>query len=466
MGHNTNASIHCWWPIATDQPVRVGRATSGVKMNKFLIAVVATSALIGCSTMQKMTPSYRHAQERTQALEQLQLTTMRYADEYRTRVVEAVNRIQDGPVTPEERLAAQNWKVLQAQAVYIDADGPNPALNTLDIVVLATLSRMVIDDASAQYGDRVQFLQKTHRDLERSAWELAKPVLSEAQAAQLRDIIARWREQNPTVRSVGAIHFTDFAKSIGEPGANEANRIGSIFSIVNLNPFAELDPAVQEITQTRQLAERAIFYFQRMPDIVSMQAEQVVFRMAVQPETKNALASFQRVSLVGSAADTLATDLPTILDKEREALLRQVTQEITGQSATIGELSGNLRSTLEAGTATADALNTMLQSLNKLTAQFVSTTPAPKTPAQPSGPPFDIRNYTEALRAATDTAQQLTALTQQLNTTMPGIRSATQSLVDNIVRQVLLILAVLILGTFGASLAYRVIVLRMQRQMA
>lgn len=434
-------------------------------MNKFLIAVVAMLALIGCSTIKEMTPSYRHAQQRTEALEQLQLDTMRYSDEYRTRVVEAVNRIQDGPITPAERLAAQNWKVLQAQAVYVDADGPNPALNTIDIVVLATLSRLVVENTMAQYGDRVQFLQKTHRELERSAWALAQPVLSDAQAAQLRDIIARWQEQNPAVQSVGAIHFSDFAKAIGEPGPGEANVVGSLFSIVNLNPFAELDPAVQEITRTRLLANRALFYFQRMPDIVSMQSEQLIYRMAVQPETKNALASFQRVSLVGSAADTLATELPTILDKEREALLRQLTQEITSQSATIGELSGNLRSTLEAGTVTADALNTMLESLNKLTGQFVSTAPAPKTPAQPSGPPFDIRNYTEALRAATDTAQQLTALTQQLNTTMPGMRSATQSLVDNIVRQVLLILAVLILGTFGAALAYRVIVLRMQRPM-
>lgn len=435
-------------------------------MSKFLIAVVATCTLVGCSMIQKMTPSYQHAQERTQVLEQLQLTTMRFADEYRTRVVEGVNRFQQGTITPEQRLLAQNWKVLQAQSIYIDADGPNPALNTLDIVVLATLSRMVIDDAWTQYGDRIQFLQKTHHDLERSAWELAKPVLSDTQAAQLRDIIARWREENPTIRSVGAIHFTDFAKSIGEPGPGEASRVGSIFSIVNLNPFAELDPAVQEITQTRQLAERAIFYFQRMPDIVSMQAEQVVYSMAVQPETKNALASFQRVSLVGSAADTLATDLPSILDKEREALLRQVSQEITSQSATIGELSGNLRSTLEAGTSTADALNTMLQSLNKLTGQFVSSAPASKTPAQPSSPPFDIRNYTEALRAATATAQQLNALTQQLNTSMPVVRSATQGLVDNIVRQVLLIVAVLILGTFTAALAYRAIVLRMQRQVA
>jgi len=435
-------------------------------MNKSFIALIATVALAGCSTLEKMTPAHQRAQERTHVLEQLQLTTMRYADEYRTRVVEGVNRFQAGAVTPEERLLAQNWKVTQAQAVYIDADGPNPALNTLDIVVLATLSRMVIDDAWKQYGDRIQFLQKTHHELEQGAWELAKPVLSDAQAAQLRDIIARWRERNPTVRSVGAIHFTDFAKSIGEPGPGEANRVGSIFSIVNLNPFADLDPAVQEITQTRQLAERAIYYFQRMPDIIGMQAEQLTYQMAVQPETRSALASVQRVSLVGSAANTLATDLPTILDKEREALLRQLTQEITSQSATIGELSGNLRATLQAGTATADALNSMLQSLNKLTGQFVSSTPAPKTPVQPSGPPFDIRNYTEALQAATGTAQELTALTQQLNASMPSVRSATQGLIDNIVRQVLLILAVLIVGTFGAALAYRAIVLRMQRHTA
>ena len=291
-------------------------------------------------------------------------------------------------------------------------------------------------------------------------------MLSDAQAAQLRDIIGRWRERNPTVRSVGAIHFTDFAESIGEPGPNEASRIDSIFSIVNLNPFADLDPAIQEITQTRQLAERAIFYFQRMPAIISMRAEQVTDRMAVQPETMNVLASFQRMALVGSAADTLATELPSILDREREALLRQLSQQITSQSATIGELSGNLRSTLEAGTVTAQALNTMLQSLNKLTGQFATGSSASSTSAEPAGPPFDIRNYTEALRAATTTAQQLSALTQQLNTTVPTVRSAAQGLIDNIVKQVLVVLAILILGTLGAALAYRAIVLRMQSREA
>ena len=356
-------------------------------MRTLLLALCVLMAwvLAGCKTLQEMTPAHKRAQERTQTLEQLQLSTMRFSDEYCTRIVEAASRFQATAAIPEERLLAQRWKVTQCQSVYIDADGPNPALNTLDIVVLATLSRMAIDDTWTTYGDRVEFLRRTQHELEASAWQLASPMLSPAQAEQLHDIIDRWRARNPTVRLVGAIHFTEFAKSIGEPGAGEANRIGSIFSIVNLNPFAELDPAVQEITQTRQLAERAMFYFQRMPNLVDMQAQAYPYQMAIQPETRALLASIQRVSLVGSAANTLVTDLPSLLDREREALLRQLTQEITGQSATIGELSGNLRATLEAGTTTANALNTMLENLNRLTAQFTSSSAPSKAPEQPSG---------------------------------------------------------------------------------
>jgi hypothetical protein len=395
---------------------------------------------------------------------------MRFADEYRTRVVGAVDQIQATDVTPEERLLLQTWKVTQVEAVYIDAAGPNPALNSVDIVVLATMSRMVIDDVDRQYGDRTHFLQKTHHDLEEGAWQVAKPILSDAQAAQLRDLIARWRARNPMVRSVVAPHFTELAKSIGEPAPEEADKPESIFSIVNVNPLAQLDPAVQQLAQSRNLAERAIFYLQRMPFITAQRAEQVTYQLAVQPETREMLASAQRVSYVGSAADTLATNLPTILDKQREALIAQLSQQITRQSATLGELSGNLRSTLDAGTATADALNTMLQSLNQLAAQFVSSSATPQSPAQPGSPPLDVRNFTEALRAATEAAQHLTVLTQQLNTATPTVRWATEGLINSTIREVALTVAVLILGTFGLAfglaLGYRTLVLRMQRHAA
>ena len=425
----------------------------------FALCVLMACLLVGCTTVKEMTPAYQHSQERARNLTRLQLTVMRFSDEYCTRVVDGANRFQATAQTPEERLQAQRWKINQCQSVYIDAVGPNPGLNTLDIVVLATLSRMVIDDVTT-HDERAEYLRKTHHELEESAWKLSDPLLSDAQTAQLHDIINRWRARNPVTRSVAAIHFTELEKLTGEP--EEEHQGDTLYSIVGFNPFAELDPAIQEVTQTRHLAERMIFYFQRMPNLLDLQAEGLPYQMAIQPETKTLLASMQRVALIGSAANTLASDLPSILDREREALLRQLTREITSQSATIGELSGNLRSTLEAGTATANALNAMLQNLNKLTAQFTSSSPPPRTQAQPSGQPFDIRNYTEALRAATLTTEQLSALTQQLNSAMPGVRSATQGLIHDIVRQILLIVAVSILGTLGAALTYRVIVIRLQ----
>jgi hypothetical protein len=396
-------------------------------------------------------------------LQRLQFDTMRFADEYRTAVVGAVNQIQAAEVTAEQRLLLQTWKVTQVEAVYIDASGPNPALNSVDIVVLATLSRMVIDDVSGQFGDRTSFLQKTHHELEDGAWKVAQSFLSDAQAAQLRDLIARWRAQNPKVRSVIATHFMEFARSIGEAEPEQAEHSGSIFSIVNLDPLAGLDPAVQQLAQTRNLAERAIFYFQRMPYVVGQRAEQITYQLAVQPEAKEMLASLQRVSYLGSAANTLASNLPTTLDKQREALISQLSREIASQRAAVGEMSGNLRLTLEAGTATADAMNSMLHSLTQLTAQFAPGRPAALSPARPSGPPLDIRNLTEALRAATETARQLTVLTQQLNTSAPTVRSQMDGFVDNTVKKVLLMVGVLIFGTFVLALTYRAIVLRMQR---
>jgi len=188
--------------------------------------------------------------------------------------------------------------------------------------------------------------------------------------------------------------------------------------------------------------------------------------MALAPESKSALASLERASLVGSAANTLATGLPDLVDRERQALFANLTNTLNTQSATIGDLSSNLRGTLEAGTSTANALNTLLGSATKLSAMFVSPNPTPPPPSQQSGPPFDIRDYTEAIRALGTTSQQLIPLAQQLDSAVPVIEVTAQGIIDKAIRELLVLVAVAILGTLGAALAYRAIVIRMQRHAA
>ena len=66
---------------------------------------------------------------------------------------------------------ALRWKLGQATSAYTDATGENPAVNTLDMVVLASLARMVSEDYLIQtYGDAVQPLVDAQRGMESNAW--------------------------------------------------------------------------------------------------------------------------------------------------------------------------------------------------------------------------------------------------------------------------------------------------------
>jgi hypothetical protein len=433
--------------------------------------LVLAVVLCGCRTLERVDPRKRAAEERSEQVRKLQLEVMRFADEYAGRSRESINQFQSGLQTPDERLTVQNWKVQQASAAYTIASGPNPVSNALDMVVLASLSRMVIDDTwmGGGYGERAASVQATYRSLEAEAWQLVQGVLTEEQVASLHQTITQWRAQHPNVRAVAYIHFRDFAQGSGSGGQSSAGS-ASLLSMVGIDPLSNLDPAVQEIAQTRQLAERAIYYMQRTPDLLDMQVERLTYQFAAMPETRSLLTSVDRVSLVGSSSDRLVNDLPDILDREREALFAQLTETLNSQSATLATLAGQLRTALQAGTDTATAVNGALQTFERIRGQFTrKPEPASGTP-QPPRPPFDIRHYTAMLEQAAVTARELETLAQRSDVLVPALRSATQDAafeVRSILNHVfmLLVLLVLVIAAAGllAALAYRRITLRFAR---
>jgi len=439
---------------------------------RFLACALALAVVLcGCRTIEKADPRKRAAEERTQHLQKLQLEVMRFADEYAGRSREAVTQFQNGLEDPDERLVAQNWKVQQASSAYTIASGPNPVSNALDMVVLASLSRMVVDDnwAAGKYGARAKPLRDTHRALEDGAWQLVNGVLTPEQVAKLRELIVQWRAQHPQVRSVAYIHFRDFAEAFGPAQQNTAGP-ASLLSIVGIDPLSNLDPAVKEIAQTRQLAERAIYYMQRAPDLLDMQVERLSYQFAAMPESRSLLTSVDRASLIGSSSDRLADDLPKFLDHQREALVAQLTETLNSQSATLGTLAGQLRAALQAGTDTATAVNGALQSFERISGQFAKKPEAASAPPQPPGPPFDIRQYTEMLEQAAVTARELETLAQRSDVLVPALRSATQDAslqVRSILNHLFVLLALLVLviaaAALLAALAYRRITVRLQR---
>jgi methyl-accepting chemotaxis protein len=395
------------------------------------VAVLMLALTASCATISNMMPAQKKAHEHAARLQELQIKVMRFADEYAGRLYDPINRMLNGPLTPEERLAVHSWRLSQASSAYTIASGPNSITNALDMVVLATLSRMVVEDTweTELYGERANELRDVHRRLEPEAWDLVREVLTPEQVQQLHTVIDEWRAQNPRVRAVAYIHLQDFARSIGRPKSSQDGS-ANLFAMLGLDPLSNLDPAVQEIAQTRQLAERTIYYVQRAPDLLDMQVERLTFQLATMPEMKQLLADTNRVSLAAASAGALAGDLPQIVANERKAAIDQFMSALNSEQARARQLLSELRGTLAAGTQTSDSVNATIRSLDSMLARFDKPAPNPET--QPAGRPFDITEYTATARELAAAAQQLQLLLAQLDSSTAAVErlsaSATTSL--------------------------------------
>ena len=433
--------------------------------SRLLLVVVLSSMLLsGCALTNRLFRD-RAAEERAASLLQLQLAVMRFADEYTARISFQVEALQRTTVDPGERLESQSWLVSQANAAFTIAAGPNPELNAIDMLMFTTLSRLVIQDrwVGERYGERAQGLLAEHQALEDRIWDYSRVLLSEAQVDELHSSIEAWHRNNPLGRAVPFIHLEDFAfaTSAVRPGGASS---GSIFSFLGIDPLSNLDPAVRELAQTRQLAERAVYYIQRAPMLVSMEAQRLTFELAMTPESVRMLDSVAQIGGAAQATSGLVADLPRLLAEERAAIIEQLNGLLDQQQGELQALAIELRSTLEAGGVTSDSLRETITALDAFVARFDRrAAPAAGTTARP----FDVTEYTEALRQLGEAAQQIQALLDQADSRAPALAQLSgqatgqlASLVDHVFWRLLqLVLALVVAGVLGA-LAYRAIARR------
>jgi hypothetical protein len=454
------------------RPLECHRSRRALLVANLLMLTGVVALISGCGLISKLSGAEARAEAEAAKLQELQLKVMRYADQYAGTISEPITNFQMRTKDPSERLAAQNWRLSQATSAYTIATGPNPVTNALDMVVLATLSRMVMEDSwvQEQYGERALPVRDVHRKLEPGAWALVADVLTEEQIQQLHKVIDEWREKNPHVRAVAYVYFKDFAKAIGHPRPGEAQSSGSLFSLIGLDPLSNLDPAVKEITQTRYLAERTIYYLQRSPKLLDMQIERLAYQIASMPETRGALQDVNRVSVAAEAAGKVAEDLPGFISQEREAVIHQFMQELGAQQQQMLALVTALKGALEAGTATSDSLQGTLRGLDEFLDRFPKKGEAPAPTAEPKKP-FDIADYATAAREFAATAKQLESLVAQLNAGVPQVDQLASQTIDNMRSLVnfafwrlVVLFLVLIAAALAAALAYRYISRRMGTQ--
>jgi hypothetical protein len=119
------------------------------------------------------------------------------------------------------------------------------------------------------------------------------------------------------------------------------------------------------------------------------------------------------------------------------------------------EASADLRSTLQAGTATANALRGTLESWDRMTAHMAQEGVERTREGQPTRP-FDVRDYTAMLQQLDQTTRQLNTLTRQLNSDLPALRATTNGVIDRLFRWLILFVLVCLL----AAMVYRALAAR------
>jgi len=447
-----------------------GRTVGGCRgpLRGLLVLAVAASTLTvaGCSVIRGLFPASQKDEATATRLVQLQARNMRYADMYVGTLLEATRRLEMAEVDPQQRYALSGWLLAEANAAYTDASADNAYLGCLDLVTLATLSRMTIEQIGPErFPDQAGSVLAVHRELENAAWELAAGILTPAQQSDLRRVLAEWREKHPDSEIAPFVRFQEFVSEVPTGGSkSKVTMPSSLIGLVGLDPMAGLDPAVRQVEQSRLLAERALYYAQRLPIIVDLQLDRSVNRLAAGSESQKLQQQAASLSTSAARFAAVAEALPGTISSEREALIRQLNDTLNMQATTLRPLLVEMRGTLEAGSAAAGSADQATRSIDALVARFQRKPGEP-----PSGKPFDVTEYTQAAAEIARAAAVLDQLAGSVGTQAPQLGAALdagaakgRSLVDYFFVRVAWLIALLCLGLLATLLVYRKLTPRVQ----
>jgi hypothetical protein len=421
----------------------------------------------------------------TNSLALLQSEVMREADGYTSVVAQGADDFAIKVGTLEGRTTALQWKIQQATAAIISATGENPSLNAVDMVVLASLSRKVLEDywVGQKYGQAALPLLEAQRKLERAAWQVADQVLGPGQKQELEKLLVTWWQAFPNQHYVGAVRLREFSEVLGKKvnQGEAAAKPNSVLNLLNIDPLSGLDPAVRAVEQTRYFAERMMFYLERAPMLLRWQVELLSFQVAAQPAPEQVLSNLNSLSQSAQVFAQTAEQLPKLINDQREAAINQlfagiatersnILASLTTQEAQLSQLLPQARQTLAAGSEMGNSLNGAIKSLDAFV-RYVSPPETNPAPVSTNSQPFNVLDYGKAatqvgamskdlnllLTSANQSATQLTALSEQ-------VTAKAERVVDRAFRLGLVLVVLLLLGLVLAGLAYRAVANRLTRR--
>lgn len=398
-----------------------------------------------------------------------QQALLRFADEYAMRMVSGVDGLRRGS-NALARAETLQTKIALASETFFIASGPNALANLLDMTIFVTGTRMALEDhfLPTVFGESARPMLEFSRNAEPQIWRLAESVLTPEQTAELRQTIETWHRQNPLRDSVVAKRVFGFAAQVA--GASQANapRPGSVFSLLNVDPLADMEPAVRELAQTRLFAERALFVSQKLPLLLRWQTELLTVNAVELPAVAQLVTNSTQIAAAVERFATVAEKLPGQIKVEREETLKA----LEAQESKLTPLVNEVRQSLAAGSQMSTSLNTTITTFDALMKRFGVGEPSTNAPSDTNSPPFNILDYARTAEQLTVLAAQLDALIKDAGSTLdsPALDKRLRDLnavseraradAKSVLNHAFLLGAGLILLSFACALTYRRIVSR------
>jgi hypothetical protein len=265
---------------------------------------------------------------------QLQSEVMSFADTYVTLATQSLDDLKNRTTRPEVADWAMENKVAVALAVYTNATGPNEVTNLLDMIVFVDLKRSAVENhwIPALLHDEGQGVLTAARKGDALAWEMAARALTPDQIDELRKLINQWRADNPDQYYVTHIRFAEFAAARRiTRDSPQAKQPSNIFSLLYLDPMANLDPVAQEMQSYRELAERLTFLMERTPIVIGWETELVARRAIAAPQIIDFVNNTGKFANATAQFADATAKYPQDLSAERQAAITQIADEVTKQ---------------------------------------------------------------------------------------------------------------------------------------
>ncbi len=368
------------------------------------------------------------------AATELQAKVMSFADGFIYALAETCTDLEPRLSEPRERAALQTLKLNFANTALLIASGPNPSANLLDMVALVTLGRMNVEHywLPEVFGPDCESLLATLRKLEQEIWTTAGSVLTPSQQDELRELLREWRDAHPGPRAAEYVYLSEFARARqATPAAR--SRIGSLLGLFYLDPLASLDPATRVIEESRQVAERSLFFLKRAPTLLRWQTELLAHNVSALPETRQLLDDLSGFRQATEHFTKVIEQLPGRLGDEQRKLLADVVGEDERLRAMLADLDKSAGTVREMATAVEQAA----RALDAFVGRFDRPPATNDVAAAPASRPFDVREYGTAATDISRSAQELTRLVETLDRFLasPALEQQGQS-VDALAQRV------------------------------